>query len=89
MELLIKSVTAEDFGNFYCHAENVFGGMTKMVTLTKREVTGAGVGLSSIDIGALRCFINEMRHLPLFNQRQLLSIARYYNVETINTIDSW
>ncbi|XP_043210323.1 Ig-like and fibronectin type-III domain-containing protein 1, partial [Amphibalanus amphitrite] len=37
MELMIKQVTAEDFGNFYCHAENVFGGMTKLVTLTQQK----------------------------------------------------
>ena len=39
MELLIKQVAAEDFGSFYCHAENVFGGMTKLVTLTKQKVS--------------------------------------------------
>ena len=39
MELRIKSVAPEDFGNFYCHAENVFGGMTKMVALRKQKVS--------------------------------------------------
>ena len=53
MELLIKKVTEEDYGNFYCHAENVFGGMTKLVTLTKQKVMSYSPEFLEVSAGRL------------------------------------